>query len=180
MANKLETTTLQEQIWKLPGLGAEGPISDMEQKLALFGQFVGDWDILEDRYLLPNGTWTVSRGELHWRWVLDGRALQDIWMTIDEKTHESISDGTTLRFYDSKIDAWHVVWISPLQCVVKTLVGRKVGDEIVLEGKTVEGYPVKWIFSEITRDSFRWHSEETRDNGKTWTLREEMRIRRRH
>jgi len=52
-------------------------------------------------------------------------------------------------------------------------------DEIVLEGRTAEGYPVKWVFSEITTDSFRWRSEETRDNGKTWTLKEEMEIRRR-
>jgi hypothetical protein len=62
---------------------------------------------------------------------------------------------------------------------VKRFLARKVGDEIVLEGKTTDGYLVKWIFSEIDRDSFRWRSEETRDEGKTWTLREEMRLVRR-
>jgi hypothetical protein len=127
----------------------------------------------------PDGTWTVSRGELHWRWILDGRAVQDVWMTTDEKTSRSVREGTTVRFYDQKIDAWHSVWISPAQGVVKTFVARQAGDEIVLEGKTAEEYLVKWIFSEITPDSFRWHSEESRDNGKSWTLREEMRIRRR-
>jgi hypothetical protein len=121
----------------------------------------------------------LTRGELHWDWILDGRAVQDVWMSIDEKTHKAIPEGTTIRFYDQKIDAWHSIWISPTQAVVKTFVGRQVGDEIVLEGRTAEGYPLRWIFSEITPNSFRWRAEETRDNGKTWTLREEMQIRRR-
>lgn len=180
MKEQLAMTHLAEQAWKIAGLAAEGPLAGMEEKLALFGQFVGDWDILECRFLRPDGTWAVNRGELHWRWILDGRALQDVWMTIDEETEKPVPDGTTVRFYDQKIDAWHSVWISPTQGVLKTFIARKIGDEIVVEGKTTEGYPLKWIFSEITPNSFRWHSEETRDNGKTWKLREEMRIRRQH
>ena len=167
----------------IEGLQSEGPKPELEEKLMLFGQFVGDWDILEDRFYQSDGTrnleQNLTRGELHWGWILDGRATQDVWMSIDEKTHKAIPEGTTIRFYDPKIDAWHSVWISPTQGVVKTFLARQIGDEIVLEGRTTEGYPVKWIFSEITPNSFRWRSEETRDNGKTWTLREEMRIRRR-
>jgi hypothetical protein len=60
---------------------------------------------------------------------------------------------------------------------VQTFIAKKVNGEIVLEGKTAEGYPEKWIFSQITPKSFRWHSEETHDNGKTWQLTEEMQIR---
>jgi len=112
------------------------------------------------------------------RWILEGRALQDVWTTNDQKTHSSNPDGTTLRFYDPKIDAWHIVWISPKQGAIRRLVGRRVADEILIEGKTDEGHPVKWIFSEITANSFRWHSEESQDDGKTWTLREDMQIRR--
>src|SRR6266567_670949 len=84
-----------------------------------------------------------------------------------------------LGCYERRIDAWHSVWISPNQGVVKTFIARKVGDEIVLDGKSTDGYPVKWIFSEISHESFRWRSEETRDEGKTWTMKEEMRIQRR-
>jgi len=167
----------------IEGLLSDGPNSELEEKLMLFGQFVGDWDILEDRFYQSDGKpsleQNLTRGELHWDWILDGRAVQDVWMSIDERTHKAIPEGTTIRFYDQKIDAWHSIWISPTQAVVKTFVGRQVGDEIVLEGRTAEGYPLRWIFSEITPNSFRWRAEETRDNGKTWTLREEMQIRRR-
>ena len=167
----------------IEGLLSESPNPELEEKLTLFGQFVGDWDILEDRFYQPDGTRSLeqnlTRGELHWGWILDGRAVQDVWMSIDEKTGKAIPEGTTIRFYDPRINAWHSIWISPTQGVVKTFVARQIGGEIVLEGKTAE-YWVKWIFSEITPDSFRWRAEETHDNGKTWTLKEEMQIRRRH
>ena len=165
--------------WEITGLAAHGPSPELKEKLHLFGQFVGDWDIVECRYRKEDGSWGVDRGELHWRWILDGRATQDVWATFDETSGKVVPDGTTIRFYDPKIDAWRITWISPIQGAVKTLIGRKAGDEIVLEGTSPDDYPIKWIFSEITPNSFRWHSEETRDAGKTWTLREEMRIRRR-
>ena len=178
MTEQLEIQASPEPSWKIIGLEANQPFPGLKEKLALFGQFVGDWDILEDRYLQPDGTWAVSRGELHWRWILDGKAVQDVWSFTEQKTGNPIPEGTTVRFYDKKIDAWHSVWISPNQGVVKTFIARRVGEEIVLEGKSTDGHPVKWIFSEIRPDSFRWRSEETRDNGETWTMREEMRIRR--
>ncbi len=165
---------------EIEGLLADGPDHELREKLMLFGQFVGDWDILECRNLQPDGTWSVTRGELHWEWILDGTGVQDVWMWIDEKTHKPIPLGTTVRFYDPKIDASHSVWICPTQGVVQKFVARQVGAEIVLEGRTNEGSPVKWIFSDIKPESFRWRSEETRDSGKTWTLEEEMQIRRRH
>jgi hypothetical protein len=36
--------------WMIKGLGADGPHSEFKEKLMLFGQFVGDWDIIEARY----------------------------------------------------------------------------------------------------------------------------------
>jgi hypothetical protein len=163
----------------IEGLDAPGPHPQFKDKLMLFGQFVGDWEILECRNLQPDGTWAMSRGELHWGWILNGRAVQDVWMTTDEKTHRPVTEGTTVRFYDPEMDAWRSTWISATHKVVKTFVGRKVGEDIVLEGRTAEGHPLKWIFSDITPGSFRWHSEESHDDGRTWIMREEMKIRRR-
>ncbi len=168
----------QEESWRIAGLGADGPFPGLEDKLRLFGQFVGDWDILEDRNLQEDGSWTTQRGELHWGWILGGRAVQDVWMFTDQKTGEAVPEGTTVRFYDPKIDAWHSVWLTPTQGAAMMFVGGAVGDEIVLEGKTTDGRPLKWIFSEITPDSFRWHAEHSLDGGNTWKLREEMQIRR--
>ena len=164
--------------WRIEGLPADGPTPELAKKLALFGQFVGDWDILECRSLEGDGTWSTSRGKLHWRWVLEGRAVQDVWTTIDEKSGRSVPIGTTIRFYDPKIDAWHSVWLAPVFGVVRPFIGRAVGSEIVLEGKNDRGNPIRWIFSDITGSSFRWRGEELRTPPSGWVLYEEMRIRR--
>ena len=178
MAEQKPPLTQASPVWTINGLGAEGPISELKEKLQLFGQFVGDWVIEEARYPRADGGVLRAQGEIHFGWILDGRGVQDVFMTRDPKTGKAVPIGTTVRFYDPKIDAWQSTWISPVQNLVQSFTGRKVGDEIVLESETREGYPEKWIFSEITKNSFRWHAEESHDAGKTWILTEEMRVRR--
>jgi hypothetical protein len=169
--------TKPRKAWAIEGLGADSPDPELQGKLMLFGQFIGDWDIIEARYPQPDGTEIKRRGEIHFGWILGGRAIQDVWMTYLEKPHKAVAAGTTIRFYDPKIDAWQSIWISPIQGVVRTFIARKVNDEIVLESKTKEGNPERWIFSGITPKSFRWRSVETHDDGKTWQLTEEMHVR---
>ena len=161
----------------IKGLGADGPDPSLREKLMLFGQFVGDWDIVEARFSKADGTWVKMKGEVHFGWILGGTAIQDVWIGRLEGSQEVSLFGTTIRFYDSKIDAWRSTWHSPFKGLVQTFIASKVNDEIVLEEQTAVGYPEKWIFSQITPQSFRWRSEETRDNGKTWMLTEEMQIR---
>lgn len=163
----------------IEGLGADGPDPEMREKLMLFGQFVGDWDILEARYPQPDGTEIKRKGEIHFGWILDGSAIQDVWMTHKGNPPRAVPAGTTIRFYDPKIDAWHSIWIAPNYGGIQTFVARMVGEEIVLDGRTSEDYSERWIFSEITANSFRWRSVKSHDNQKTWKLTEEMYVRRR-
>jgi hypothetical protein len=164
--------------WLLEGLGAEGPYPEIASKLSLFGQFVGDWEITEWRQMDPEGHWSTDRGELHWRWILGGRAVQDVWSTFDPAAGRMQPLGTTLRFYDASIDAWRSLWISPVNRVARPFVGRQVGSEIVLEGRNARDVPIRWIFSDITPDSFRWRAEEQQAAAWEWIMDEEMRIRR--
>lgn len=162
-------------VWTIKGLGADGPDLALADKLELFGQFVGDWDI-EAKWFLPDGTIRQGTGELHVAWILNGRAIQDVWMSHQQ--NQSVAAGTTIRFYDPDLDAWHSIWISPSQGGLRSFVARKVGSEIVLEGTTKEGLPDRWIFSDITPQSFRWRAVESHDDQKTWQLTEEMWIKR--
>jgi hypothetical protein len=164
--------------WFLEGLPAVGPSPEHQKQLMLFGQFVGDWEIVECRYLTPQEKWGVSHGELHWRWILEGRAVQDVWRTYDEGSKRMVPEGTTVRFYDPSIDAWHSVWFAPKQGAVRVFVGRPVGEEIMLESQDAEGSRIRWIFSEIATHSFRWRGEEFDPESSSWSLYEEMRIRR--
>jgi hypothetical protein len=132
---------------------------------------------LEDRFFESDGSETVLDGELHWGWILDGKAVQDVWMFRDEESKRMVPAGTTFRMYDPKIDAWHSVWITAQRHEVLSFIGRRVADEIALEGK-FENALLKWIFSDITPNSFTWREEKSSDLGKTWTLTEKMKIRR--
>ncbi len=164
--------------WSLRGLGADGPFPDQEDKLSLFGQFVGDWSgeatfIKDDGSEVPGG-----RGEVHFAWVLGGRAVQDVWMVEDPKTKEMGAAGTTVRFYDPEGDSWQSTWISPRQNTSLTFAGRKVGDEIVLEAVNKRGRLEHWVFYDIADDCFAWRGESSGDGGKTWKTYARYRFRR--
>ena len=165
-----------DQPW-IKGLQADAPNPNLKEKMMLFDQFVGDWDIVEARYWEADGTEVKMKGEVHFGWILGGTAVQDVWMGRRESSEKMVVFGTTVRFYDEKIDAWRSTWLSPLKGLVQLFIGHKVNDEIVLDLQNTKGYPERWIFSEITPKSFRWHAEETHDGGKTWLLTEEMQIR---
>jgi hypothetical protein len=115
-------------------------------------------------------------------WALGGRAIQDVWIAPSRAERANGRDGewgTTLRFYDETIDAWRSTWIGPHNRVVMPFLGRAVEDEIILEGSFEEGVRTRWIFSEVTADSFSWRAVDSNDDGATWNLLQEMKARRR-
>jgi hypothetical protein len=141
----------------------------------LFGQFVGDWEV-EVTFYRADGSRDGARGEWRFERILEGRAVQDVWRIWTPQA-DPVGYGTTIRFYDPKIDAWRVTWHGVLNGVVYKFLARRVGAEIVLEGQDL-GEPSRWIFSDIEADSFRWRAVSSTDGGKTWVLDQEMIVRR--
>ena len=171
----------------LPDAGvflAEGPDPAFGHQLHLFGQFVGRWDVIVTNYR-PDGSSEKLPAEWHFAWALGGRAIQDVWIAPSrgarlgsEFAGRDGEWGATIRFYDPAIEAWRSTWIGPRHCVVMPFRAGSVGDEIVLEGSFEEGVQTRWIFSEITPDSFSWRAVESKDEGASWTLLQEMDARR--
>ena len=60
-------------------LHVDGPAGPDAERLHLYGQFVGSWDITWAG-IGPDGRPVTARGELHFGWVLGGRAVQDVWI----------------------------------------------------------------------------------------------------
>jgi hypothetical protein len=164
----------------IKGLAASSPAPDLAARMNLFGQFVGDWEC--DTTLIDrNGCRITGTCEWHFGWVLEGKAIQDVWIArYGHVQPGSPADayGTTLRYFDPKQEVWRVIWISALSNSVQTFTAKQVGEEIVLEGRNEQGSRYRWIFFEITPRSFHWRSVGSPDDGKTWILGQEMSVRR--
>jgi hypothetical protein len=160
-------------------LHAPGPAPDRADKLALYGWLVGRWDI-EVLAFDERGTRHESRSEVYAGWVLEGRAIQDVWMIPSraERGRGPQSDfpvtgawyGTTLRVYDPSLDAWHIHWIDPATQFQARMIGRASSAGIVQEGKLPSGALLRWSFNDIAARSFRWRGEISQDGGQSWRL----------
>ena len=152
-------------------LVSDRPAADRADKMGLYGWLIGDW-VFDATVHLDDGTTHEGKGEIHFAWALAGRAIQDVWIL------PGAFYGTTLRVYDPALDAWHILWNDPVKQYYTRQLGRARGKDIVQEGKTGEGVPVRWTFSEITPDSFRWRGERSLDKGATYQLQADFRARR--
>jgi hypothetical protein len=163
-------------------LDASGPAPEWAAKLLLFGQFVGDWEC--DVVLMkPDGSKIKGTCEWHFGWTLEGRAIQDVWIARYEGAEPKTAAGTygtTLRWYDPKADLWHVLWVNARENSTHAFTAREAGSEIVLDGQDSPNHPYRWIFSQITPQSFHWRSASSPDGGKTWIVGQEMNVRRVH
>ncbi len=151
----------------LEALRASGPHPDLCDTLALFGQFIGSWDV-DVVNISADGRSIARKAEWHFGWALGGRAVMDVWRC------PGYEHGVSVRFYDDAIDAWRSTWLGPARRLVRQFIARQVGSEIVLEGSFEPGTLTRWIFSDIRKTSFAWRHVETRDDGRTWTLVQRM------
>jgi hypothetical protein len=163
-------------------LHATGPAGPDAEQLALFGQFIGSWDVAWSGSD-ADGQPVTARGELHVGWVLGGRAVQDVWIVPGPGRPGAgepplAFHGSTIRFYDGSIGAWRSTWIEPVNGRVRRFIGRPVDGEIVLVSHE-DDPQLRWRFTEITGESFVWRGESSVDGGASWALDEEMTITRR-
>jgi hypothetical protein len=124
------------------------------------------------------------KGEVHFQWALEGRAVQDVWIMPRRSdrtaplTKTNNLYGTTLRVWDPGLKAWRVSWVNPVTGSRNELVGRRIGTFIVQIGTHADGTPIRWTFSEIRPDSFLWTGEALDGDGNTWNLQAQFRARR--
>lgn len=167
----------------IEALHSDRPASDRADKLSLYGQFIGRWtmDAVHHR---DDGSVQRGRGEIHFGWVLEGRAVQDVWIVPARDARAAAAPGplnfygTTLRVYDPGMDAWHILWIDPVKQAYLRMIGRARGADIVQEGTGNDGAAIRWSFAEITADSFHWRAERSADGGATWRIQVEFFARR--
>jgi hypothetical protein len=166
-------------------LHANGPDPSRADKLALYSWLVGRWE-LDVTTLLDDGTTHRGHGEIHAGWVLQGRAIQDVWMIPRLRERQPGIEplpgagnwyGTTLRIYDPGLDAWRILWSDPATNFFTQQTGRARGADIVQTGPDPRGGSMRWVFSEIQPDAFHWTGERAPDD-RSWRREVDIRARR--
>ena len=159
----------------LQALAAPGRAPEIPPEADVYGWLIGDWE-LDVVYYLQDVRSRAIKGSAHFGWVLEGRAVQDVWQYRVEGV--SSTYGTTIRIFDATLGAWRVTWVNPITGWRDELIGRRVGEELVQIGRHADGTPIRWRFVEITNDSFRWLGEALNNDGETWRLEAEFHGRR--
>jgi len=164
-------------------LRADGPHPDQAAAPDLYGWLVGSWDAEVVDHLADGGERRQS-AEMHFAWVLEGRAIQDLWIVPARRDRRGAPGpgnryGTTFRIWDAALGAWRIRWINPVNGSESTLVARRVGADIVQTGADASGRLLRWIFEAIQPSSFHWRGDISEDGGRTWTCQVEFFARRR-
>jgi len=131
----------------------------------IFGFLIGSWEVeavLRDR----EGRTKSIRGEVHASWVLEGRAIQDLFIfprRADRASGVPVHGdryATTIRTYDRTLRAWRVNFINPAADETSAqLIGRRHGNEVAMEGNLSGGTPVRWRYDIFTPIAFHYIGE---------------------
>jgi hypothetical protein len=174
-------TTLSDPMHEI--LAASDRSHEIPESADAYGWLIGSWELDLVGYD-DKGKIVQSTGEAHFAWVLEGRAVQDVFINPRRSDRGPSSPefanwyGTTIRIYDPTIQGWRVNWFNPHDGIRAELIGRRRGNEIVQEGKFPDGTPIRWTFSDIAENSCRWRGERLEPDGKTWRLQVEFHARR--
>src|SRR5579872_1045026 len=150
----------------------------------VYGWLIGSWELDVLHYGIDVSARHI-KAEAHFARALEGRAVQDLWIMPRRSDRTAEVDrtcnmyGTTLRVWDASLQAWRVTWINPITGTRNELTGRWSGKDIMQIGTDANGTPIRWIFTEITPNTFRWTGEALQPDG-TWKLEGEFRAKRTH
>ncbi len=176
--NSANSTRLPLRAAMIRVLGSANPNPSLGEEAQTFDRLIGSWDA-DFSFPQADGTVRHKKGELHFGWVMDGHAVQDLWIGYPTGEQKERTIGTTFRFFDTKLKQWRIVFINPQFNYVVTTQGGREGDRIVLRGSDSDGLPIRWTFREIMPQSFHWTGEKSHDGGNTWVLEEDHHMKRR-
>jgi hypothetical protein len=114
-------------------LSAPGRSPEIPESADVYGWLVGSWALEVLHYAAVDVSGQHIRGEAHFGWVLEGRAMQDVWIMPRysdrraglAKTNDMY--GSTLRVWDAAIQAWRMRWINPVSGHREDQIGRRSG-----------------------------------------------------
>ncbi len=101
-----------------------------------YHRFIGSWEATVTNYAV-DGTTRTSKGEWHFSWILEGRAVQDVFIVPARplRTGKIIPAsnryGTTIRIFDEPTQQWKIYWFNAATGARNELVAADLGDHIL-------------------------------------------------
>ncbi|ANM30080.1 hypothetical protein ABI59_11605 [Acidobacteria bacterium Mor1] len=170
------------------GFGKAHP--DAPKELVQFGRLAGLWHV-ETEMATRSGDFVAGApGIWAWKYTLDGFAVTDLWFQPEDGLPAYMAalgrdyHLRSNRVFDMAKKQWRVAWMangagkSP-GMDFGTFHARLAGDAVVMTADDTGGMGLqRVVFSGFTADSFRWSSDFSRDEGKTWSTIMRMTARR--
>ena len=100
-------------------LAASERSPEIPPELDAYGWLVASWELDVLHYWAVDVSGRDLKGEVHAGWVLEGRAVQDVWIMPRRSDRGGQLDkkfnmyGTTLRLWDATIQGWRITWRNP-------------------------------------------------------------------
>lgn len=145
-----------------------GNTSSIPREYDWFGPLIGDWEFDYYDHLEAEEPRHV-KGEWIFRRVLEGAGIEDLFICPSRATRAEHPQpdgeyGAALRIFNPKECCYDMAYACGKY--VKRLTFRRENGSLV---GTVLGAPAeRWVFSEITENSFHWQNITVLENGRQW------------
>jgi uncharacterized protein len=156
------------------------PSPELEPNRDIYARLLGNWNLKITDYYPENQTKRHNTGVWYFSRTLEGRGIQDVLISPDfnQRSESSLTSGnrygTSFRMMDPISHQWTIDWFNPVSGMHDRLIARVEGNRIIQETPESDGLKMRWIFDNITEESFHWYGEDSNDHGKTWVLSAEF------
>jgi hypothetical protein len=153
---------------------SDAPRPEYAEVLQPFAALIGSWDLDVRWYDETGAVSRQTKGEWHFAWALDGRAVADVWITPSRAARATDGDGEwglSIRIYDPELKAFRSTWLGPKAAFVMTFIAHATDGSITLESQTAK---TRWTFSDITDTSFHWRNEDETVLRQTFDARRQL------
>ncbi len=144
---------------------SDGPRPEYAEAFQPFAPLIGSWDLDVAWYDDDGNVTRQTKGEWHFAWALDGRAVADIWITPSRAARGTDGDGEwglSIRIHDPELNAFRSTWLGPKAAFVMPFIAQADGDSITLTSQTAN---TRWAFTGITETGFHWRNEDEDADG---------------
>jgi len=142
---------------------SDAPRPEYLEAFRPFAPLIGSWD-LDVTWYDENGDVTrTTKGEWHFAWALDGRAVADVWITPSRAARPTDGDGEwglTIRIHDPALGAFRSTWMGPKHAFVMTFIGHATDNSITLDSREPLASTTRWIFTDISETGFHCRNED--------------------